>query len=80
MTFTLCSIVVGILAGLWSGLDVYDGRIGKAGLGMFYLIPTTAMVKYLGRFENYQNLLKPCDKEEDEEAHTDEEQALANDV
>lgn len=54
---TVCLCVVGLLLGGWSGLEGYTGRIGKAGLGMFYVLPTTALVHYLERFQNFKHLI-----------------------
>jgi len=74
---TLCAMVVGILVGAWSGTKTTNGRIGKAFLGLFYLIPTTAMVHYLERFENFKNLMwkkPPMEFEVDEEAGNNEKE------
>lgn len=55
---TLCFIIFGIVIGGWSGFpSTHNGRIGKALLGMGYLIPTTALVHYLERFENFKNMM-----------------------
>merc|ERR1719295_2351709 len=59
---TACLCVVGTLLGGWSGLDAYTARIGKAGLGLFYVLPTTALVHYLERFENFKHLISDSAK------------------
>lgn len=59
---TVCLCVVGTLLGGWSGIDAYTARIGKAGLGLFYVLPTTALVHYLERFENFKHLLSGSSK------------------
>merc|ERR1711879_924375 len=77
---TLCGVVIGILVGAWSGFDNYEGKIGKAFLGLFYVIPTTAMVHYLERFENFKHLMSPkafLELSGDEE-HGDREIVAAN--